>query len=207
MYSPAARPSIVRAAPAKKRSWSTIGGISSSNIACARLARVRWSRVGDLLGALLERVGELQQQRLALAPASCCQVSKRLARRLDGLVDVLLAGERRVRDHLAGRGVDDVLGLALGRIDELAADHVLQVEDLGRILLARFSAVAVAISPPWSDFLLLAEHVLDRRVVHADGFGDGGMSDRTAGDVDPQPQAAGRGGPPPATPWSARART
>ena len=32
MYSPAARPSTVRAAPAKKRSWSTIGGISSSNV-------------------------------------------------------------------------------------------------------------------------------------------------------------------------------
>ena len=29
MYSPAARPSSTRAAPAKNRSWSTIGGISS----------------------------------------------------------------------------------------------------------------------------------------------------------------------------------
>jgi hypothetical protein len=29
MYSPAALPSRTRAAPAKKRSWSTIGGISS----------------------------------------------------------------------------------------------------------------------------------------------------------------------------------
>ena len=29
MYSPAARPSSTRAAPAKKRIWSTIGGISS----------------------------------------------------------------------------------------------------------------------------------------------------------------------------------
>ncbi len=33
MYSPAARPSIVRAAPAKKRSWSAITGISSSTTA------------------------------------------------------------------------------------------------------------------------------------------------------------------------------
>ncbi len=29
MYSPAERPSSIRAAPAKKRIWSTIGGISS----------------------------------------------------------------------------------------------------------------------------------------------------------------------------------
>ena len=29
MYSPAARPSSMRAAPAKKRIWSTMGGISS----------------------------------------------------------------------------------------------------------------------------------------------------------------------------------
>ena len=32
MYSPAALPSMQRAAPAKKRSWSTIGGTSSSSV-------------------------------------------------------------------------------------------------------------------------------------------------------------------------------
>ena len=32
MYSPAERPSSIRAAPAKKRIWSTIGGISSVRV-------------------------------------------------------------------------------------------------------------------------------------------------------------------------------
>ena len=32
MYSPAARPSSTRAAPAKKRNWSTIGGTSSAMV-------------------------------------------------------------------------------------------------------------------------------------------------------------------------------
>ena len=32
MYSPAERPSSIRAAPAKKRIWSTIGGISSDRV-------------------------------------------------------------------------------------------------------------------------------------------------------------------------------
>lgn len=32
MYSPAERPSSIRAAPAKKRIWSTIGGISSERV-------------------------------------------------------------------------------------------------------------------------------------------------------------------------------
>ena len=100
-----------------------------------RLAGVPGLPVGDLLGPLLERVGELQQQLLALRRRRVLPGLERLARRLHGPVDVLLGGDGRVRDHLAGRGVDHVLGLALGRIDELAADHVLQVEDLGRILL------------------------------------------------------------------------
>ncbi len=32
MYSPAERPSSIRAAPAKKRIWSTMGGISSERV-------------------------------------------------------------------------------------------------------------------------------------------------------------------------------
>ena len=44
MYSPAARPSIVRAAPAKKRSWSAITGISSSTTALRGLPASAASR-------------------------------------------------------------------------------------------------------------------------------------------------------------------
>ena len=36
-YSPADRPSSTRAAPAKNRKWSELGGISSSSIACVGL--------------------------------------------------------------------------------------------------------------------------------------------------------------------------
>ena len=37
MYSPAERPSSTRAAPAKKRIWSTIGGISSEAVSARGL--------------------------------------------------------------------------------------------------------------------------------------------------------------------------
>ncbi len=37
MYSPAARPSSTRAAPAKNRIWSTIGGISSAVVSASGL--------------------------------------------------------------------------------------------------------------------------------------------------------------------------
>ena len=37
MYSPAERPSSIRAAPAKKRIWSTIGGISSDRVSASGL--------------------------------------------------------------------------------------------------------------------------------------------------------------------------
>ena len=68
MYSPALRPSSSRAAPAKKRIWSTAGGISSvrvisiglpvfwhsaammssarSSIACANFSRACWRSLG-----------------------------------------------------------------------------------------------------------------------------------------------------------------
>src|SRR3954466_3909219 len=86
MYSALARPSSTRAAPAKKRSWSTIGGISSLAVRGnglplffapqghplagrqgERLARVLRLEVHQLVGAGLDRVGDLQQRLLPLA--------------------------------------------------------------------------------------------------------------------------------------------
>ena len=66
MYSPAERPSSIRAAPAKKRIWSTIGGISSLRV--SRSGLPVFSRLGrdQLLGPLLEGVRDLQQRLLAL---------------------------------------------------------------------------------------------------------------------------------------------
>ena len=48
--------------------------------------------------------------------------SNALLRRGHGPVDVLAATERRRGDHLAGRGVDDLEGLAVRGVDGLAAD-------------------------------------------------------------------------------------
>ncbi len=66
MYSPAARPSIVRAAPAKNRRLSTIGGISSDIVTSAGLPDVLRLELHDLVGVLLDRVGELEQRELAI---------------------------------------------------------------------------------------------------------------------------------------------
>ena len=58
MYSPLERPSSTRAAPAKNRIWSTIGGISSDIVRCDRLAGVLGLDGDELLGVLLDHVGE-----------------------------------------------------------------------------------------------------------------------------------------------------
>src|SRR5512134_1842636 len=69
---------------------------------------------------------------------------------------------------------------------------LLSVRALGfefRLFLELRVAVAVAISPPWSGFLCLGEHLFDRRVLDADSFGDGRMGDLTGGDVDAEAKA------------------
>ena len=66
MYSPAALPSSTRAAPAKNRIWSTIGGISSLAVSACGLPVFSASSFDELLGARLDRVGELQQRLLPL---------------------------------------------------------------------------------------------------------------------------------------------
>ena len=66
MYSPAARPSIVRAAPAKNRSRSTIGGISSSNITWRGLPASLVSQSVISSARSWNVSASLQQKRLAL---------------------------------------------------------------------------------------------------------------------------------------------
>ncbi|CAM5660864.1 hypothetical protein SALBM217S_01497 [Streptomyces griseoloalbus] len=65
MYSPAERPSSIRAAPAKKRIWSTIGGISSVRVSPTAVGVLHLGR-DEFLGALLEGVRDLQQGLLPL---------------------------------------------------------------------------------------------------------------------------------------------
>ena len=61
MYSPADRPSSIRAAPAKNRIWSTIGGISSEAVSASGLpvfcdsALTNWSALASSASAIRSR--------------------------------------------------------------------------------------------------------------------------------------------------------
>ena len=70
MYSALARPSSMRAAPAKKRIWSTPGGISSLIVSASGLPVFSDSMLRELLAALLDLVGDPQQRQAALGRAS-----------------------------------------------------------------------------------------------------------------------------------------
>ena len=102
MYSPAARPSSTRAAPAKNRIWSTIGGISSLAVSAHGLpvfcasSRTSSSARASMASAICSSarwrsLGVVSRQRL-----------ERLRRGGVGPVDVLGAGDRRLGDDLPG---------------------------------------------------------------------------------------------------------
>ena len=131
----------------------------------ARLAGVGGLEVGDLLGALLDRVGELQQRRAGARPGVVrAQLSKASLAASTARVDVLLGRQRRRGDHLAGRRIDHVLGSPSAGVDELAADEVLQEGAFGLAVVAFevFFAVAVAI---WSSLLCLRSRCQAFRVL------------------------------------------
>ena len=67
MYSPAERPSSIRAAPAKNRIWSTIGGISSDMRQRDRLAGVLALSLHQLVSMGLDGVRDAEQGEAALA--------------------------------------------------------------------------------------------------------------------------------------------
>src|SRR4051794_4706265 len=133
MYSPADLPSSSRAAPAKKRIWSHIGGdpppppsrlrlppffgpTSHSPAAPAlllrrgllRLARVLRLDVDELVGAGLDRVGDPQQRALALARRGVAPALERARGGPEGRVDIGLARQCGVREHVAGARVDQL---------------------------------------------------------------------------------------------------
>ena len=89
MYSPAARPSRQRAAPAKKRRLSTITGISSSLDRFDRLARVERLQARDLIAVLLEHGGDRQQGFRALGGRRLRPAVEGPARGHHGAVHVL----------------------------------------------------------------------------------------------------------------------
>src|SRR5580704_12605426 len=91
MYSPAEVPSSTRAAPAKKRIWSTIGGISSDSTSAFGLP-----------------VFSLSTATSCSARASIASAIFNSASWRSGGVDLLLGGDRGRGEHLLGDGVDQL---------------------------------------------------------------------------------------------------
>ena len=106
MYSAAARPSRCRAAPAKKRIWSTIGGISSSMVSWngfpvfSHSARTRSSALASSASAIrisarLRSEGVVRRHDVKASAATPQRP-----------VDVGRPRDRRLGERLAGAGVD-----------------------------------------------------------------------------------------------------
>ena len=140
MYSPAARPSRTRAAPAKNRIWSTIGGISSAAVTAIGLPVFSLSRAisssafASTTSAIRSRAA-CRSDGVVLAPGV-----ERIGRGAVGAVDVLRIGHRRLGEHLARCGVDQLGGLAGDGIDGLAVDEV--ADDAGHWALLRIRTAA-----------------------------------------------------------------
>jgi len=71
--------------------------------------------VGELVGPLLDPVSELEQQCHAIARRGDAPGLEGALGSLDGVVDVPLARERGLGDHLAGAGWSTSSALAVGR--------------------------------------------------------------------------------------------
>ena len=94
-----------------------------------RLADVLRLELRQLLGVVVDRVGELEQQLHPVLGRLLAPGLERLAGCLDGALDVLGTRPRYLGDDLAGRGIEHLHRLAGGRIDPLAADEVLVLGD------------------------------------------------------------------------------
>ena len=95
MYSPADLPSSIRAAPAKNRIWSTIGGISSDMVSATGLPVFSHSAATNSSAARLERVGDAQQRQAALGGGGVAPALEGRGGRGNGGVDLGFAGDRR----------------------------------------------------------------------------------------------------------------
>ena len=127
MYSPAVLPSRMRAAPAKNRIWSTIGGISSLRIRRDGFPEFSHLAVDDLLGAGLDGVGDAEQGERTLRRRRVAPRLERVGGRVHGVVDVLGPRQRAVAYSLTRHGIDDRHCGAVCGVDELAVDEVLEV--------------------------------------------------------------------------------
>jgi hypothetical protein len=114
----AASPSIVRAAPAKKRNRSTLVDISS-------IAAPTGFPAFALVGSGLELVGELEQEQRAVLRGRLLPGFECLRGRLHGAIDVFGSARRHVGDDLVVRRVDDLGGATVRGVDERATDELL----------------------------------------------------------------------------------
>src|SRR5215211_5915283 len=190
MYSPVARPSSSRAAPAKKRSWSTIGPISSSNIACRGLpasfvsqsvisSARSWNASASFSSSSWRCPGVVTDQPSKALRAACA------ARLTSSSVE---SGECAITSPLAGLTTSSVFPSA----GATNSPPIMFCSSNTSVFC--FSAVAVSITPPWSGFLFLVEHLFDRGVLDANSLGDGRVGDPAVGDVDAEakPRVASR---------------
>ena len=127
MYSPAERPSSIRAAPAKNLIWSTIGGISSDKVSAIGLpvfcdsAATSWSALASIVSAIRSSA------RLRSDGVASRQPSKASAAERERSVDLVRAGDWRGGEGLAGGRVDQVGTAVEGDVGPLPADEVAQI--------------------------------------------------------------------------------
>ena len=156
MYSAAARPSRLRAAPAKKRIWSTIGGISSSMVSWKGLpvfshsARTRSSARASRASAMRMRA------RLRSDGVVRRQDVKASRRHAQGVVDVGGPRDGCLGEGLTRAGVDEgcagpVLGVEVG-----APDEVLQLAHAAPFLASPWTTGSQKIMLPTSVSAILA---------------------------------------------------
>ena len=128
MYSPAALPSRQpRGARRRSAGCRPTTGISSSTTPCG-LPTFAVSTSAQLVGVLLERVGELEQHLRALAAASSRATPRtRVFAASTARSTSAWRAARHLGDRLAGRRVQDLLDTALDGVDPLAADVVLRL--------------------------------------------------------------------------------
>ena len=137
MYSPAARPSSVRAAPAKKRMLSEETGISSRAAGSGLPTFCDSSWASSSVFASIASAS-FEQQLGALAGRRLEPLGQRGLGRLDRAVDVRLGALRHLGDRLCRRRVEDLGRLAFGGVDPLAADEVLVTGNRDAHLTLRF---------------------------------------------------------------------
>ena len=125
MYSPADLPSNILAAPAKKRIWSTIGGISSAMVTWLGLPVLRPSASTSAWAFFSTSSAKSSSAFCRFDGVRALPVGERLRRGSVRVVDVLLVGDRRGGVLLAGARVDQRHGGAADGVDELAADEIL----------------------------------------------------------------------------------